>query len=58
MIKVIYPSNQGELGYIVRVEDIVEAVIADDELVDDLVDAIIEIPATLAKLKAAVEATP
>lgn len=55
-IKVKYPSNQGELGYVVNEDEVVDAIVANEDLVEELLDAIIDNSTLLAKLISAINA--
>lgn len=39
-VDVIYPSNRGKLGYVVDVKEIVAAIVADEDLLQEIADAI------------------
>jgi Mg2+/Co2+ transporter CorB len=41
MIKVKYPSNQGELGYVVNEDEVVDAISSNEDVLEALVDAIV-----------------
>lgn len=57
-IKVKYPSNQGELGYVVNENEIIDAITADDDLVEQFIDSVINNEPLLIKLLDALIALP